>query len=319
MSGGGQFHSLDTSSAFSKRNTLALRGICAFEIMLGHIGGDSGEILLYPNRKAGILFVGVFFAISGYGLMYSVTAKSGYLDHFFTKRILRGILLEAYLVYALSVIVNICRTQEIPQLIDLIDPRRFLSQTNWYIGELLIFYLWFYFSVKFWRSKILVSTAIFSVFLAVVMFVSGMSIPWYGSTLCFALGICFFEIRDRLEVFLSKYYIRILLTELLTTGIMILLFYVLGSDSIAGNLIARNIASAAFTAFCFCLLGKIQIGNEVSFWLGKYSYEIYLIHPLALGWFRNKTGNSFLYATAVIGTTLICSWILGKLIPRKKG
>ena len=129
--------------------------------------------------------------------MYSVTAKSGYLDHFFTKRILRGILLEAYLVYALSVIVNICRTQEIPQLIDLIDPRRFLSQTNWYIGELLIFYLWFYFSVKFWRSKILVSTAIFSVFLAVVMFVSGMSIPWYGSTLCFALGICFFEIRDK--------------------------------------------------------------------------------------------------------------------------
>lgn len=316
---GGEFHLPDASSAFNKQNTLALRGICAFEIMLGHIGGATGEMILYPNRKAGILFVGVFFALSGYGLMYSVAVKPGYLDYFFTKRMLWGILLKAYFVYAVSVLVNVWQTQQISQMMYLIDPRRFFVQTNWYVWEILIFYLWFYFSVKFWRSKILVSTVIFSVFFVAMAFVSGIDNPWYGSTLCFALGICLFKMSNRLEHFLLKYYNIILLTELLTAGSMILLFYVLGNDSIAGNPIARNMASVAFTAFCFCLLSRLKVGNKVSFWMGKYSYEIFLVHLLAIEWFRNKAENSFLYATAVIGTTLIGSWILGRLIPRKSG
>ena len=250
--------------------------------------------------------------------MYSVTTKSGYLDHFFTKRVLWGILLEAYLVYALSVVVNVWQTQKISKMIYLIDPWRFFVQTNWYVWEILVFYVWFYFSAKFWHSKILVSTVIFSIFFVAVAFVSGIDNPWYGSTLCFALGICLFEMRDYLGHFLLKYYNRILLTELLTVGSMILLFYILGNDSVVGNPIARNMASVAFTAFCFCLLSKLRVGNKVSCWLGKYSYEIFLIHLLAIEWFRNKTENSFLYATAVIGTTLICSWILRMLIPRKK-
>lgn len=51
-------------------------------IMIGHIGLATGSIVLYPNRKAGILFVGIFFMLSGYGLIYSVDNKPEYLKHF---------------------------------------------------------------------------------------------------------------------------------------------------------------------------------------------------------------------------------------------
>lgn len=60
----------------------SLRGICAIEIMLGHIGIATENIFLFPNRKAGILFVGIFFLFSGYGLAYSVEHKRDYLHGF---------------------------------------------------------------------------------------------------------------------------------------------------------------------------------------------------------------------------------------------
>lgn len=62
-------------SVLSSEQTGALKGICAIEIMMGHIGSATESIFLFPNRKAGILFVGVFFLLSGYGLAYSMANK----------------------------------------------------------------------------------------------------------------------------------------------------------------------------------------------------------------------------------------------------
>lgn len=57
----------ETNYPLQGSSLIALRGICAIEIMIGHIGLETGSIVLYPNRKAGILFVGIFFMLSGYG------------------------------------------------------------------------------------------------------------------------------------------------------------------------------------------------------------------------------------------------------------
>ena len=53
------------SNPLNKSLALALRGICAIEIMIGHIGLVTGSVVLYPNRKAGILFVGFFSCCPG--------------------------------------------------------------------------------------------------------------------------------------------------------------------------------------------------------------------------------------------------------------
>lgn len=41
--------------AFSKENAIPLRGICAVEIMLGHLGIATEAIVLFPNRKVIVL------------------------------------------------------------------------------------------------------------------------------------------------------------------------------------------------------------------------------------------------------------------------
>ena len=66
--------------------------------MLGHIGIATQSVFLYANRKAGILFVGIFFMLSGYGLIYSLNNKPNYINNFLKKRMCR-IFFPAYIVY----------------------------------------------------------------------------------------------------------------------------------------------------------------------------------------------------------------------------
>lgn len=54
---------MDTVAYTSKLNqsvSQAIKGLSALEIMIGHLGIATGFSFLYPNRKAGILFVGIF-------------------------------------------------------------------------------------------------------------------------------------------------------------------------------------------------------------------------------------------------------------------
>lgn len=93
----------------SKSTTNALKGISAIEIMIGHLGIATGWMLLYPNRKAGILFVGLFFFISGYGLMFSYLRNKNYLKNFLIKKVVI-IIVPAYLVYLLNGVFELIQT-----------------------------------------------------------------------------------------------------------------------------------------------------------------------------------------------------------------
>lgn len=57
-----------SDTAFAISNTMALRGICSIEIMMGHLGIATGSIVLFPNRKAGILLWGSFLLYLVMGL-----------------------------------------------------------------------------------------------------------------------------------------------------------------------------------------------------------------------------------------------------------
>ncbi len=133
--------------------SLSIRGLSAVEIMLGHIGIATGLFILYPNRKAGILFVGIFFLLSGYGLSKSLNENKEYLKHFLIRR-MSSILIPAYLVYLLSGIIDLFRLKQFPFLIivQYVLCAEFFSRTNWYVFEILIFYIVFYLSCRFLRG-----------------------------------------------------------------------------------------------------------------------------------------------------------------------
>lgn len=184
---------------FSKENALVLKGVCAIEIVIGHMGIATGSIYLFPNRKSGILFVGIFFALSGYGLMYSVTNKPGYLDNLLRKR-LPKIVVPAYMIYAIGMLIKCTVQRDMSLLNRLISLPEIFAGINWYIWEIVALYVVFYIAARVGDIRkthwwILVISLIF-IFVAFILKIDN---PWYGSTLCFWLGIVYFLRRIGLK------------------------------------------------------------------------------------------------------------------------
>ncbi len=299
----------DTS--FTLNNSTALRGICSIEIMIGHLGVATNSIVLFPNRKAGILFVGVFFALSGYGLMYSLANKDGYLISFLPNR-MRKILIPAYVVFVLNIILHSIISQNMWNMIKIIDLKEFFWQTNWYVWELLMLYIVFYISVRIDKNpkRFHFIVLAFSIIFICVAYRLKFDNPWYGSTLCFWLGIVYFLHRDKFkEIFILRYPLIKIMSCCFVMTISFVLFFIRGG--VIGLLISRNVASVFFVIILIIGLYKFSIGNNISLWLGEYSYEIFLFHPVFISILRPWIKNDVIFAWAVIGITILASYLYG--------
>ncbi len=307
---------------FSLLQTSALRGICAIEIMIGHIGLATGSLVLYQNRKAGILFVGIFFILSGYGVACSVDHKMDYMKHFLINRMVK-LLLPAY---AIKVIMLITANWLFDFVGGGISRDNFFTDLNWYVWEQLLFYFVYWLAWKVVPAYVELSVGIFSGLFIVFAYMSGMDNPWYGSSLCFALGLYYYRYEKRNSgqaVFPNaigrkalKYYI-LLLTLLFITGTSIMLFFILGNDSILGNPVARNIASLSFGIAMIILLYKVRVGNRVSRLLGKCSYEIFLIHPYMISFLPEvSAGSKLLYGLLVVVFSVVFAFLIHLVVEK---
>lgn len=296
-------------TAFTIDNTIALRGICAIEIMLGHLGIATKSIVLFPNRKAGILFVGIFFALSGYGLMHSVRNKENYLIHFLPRRIGK-ILFPAYMVFLIRIILQNIINQSELSLMKFVNIKNFFRATNWYVWELILMYFLFYISIRFYGELGNYHWMIlcFSLFFIGIAYCSKFENPWYGSTLCFWVGIIYFLYKDKFkDIFVLNHPVIKMISCCLIMILFIGLFFVLGG--LIGIVVARNVASVLFVIIVMMILHRFDLKNVVAIWLGKYSYEIFLFHPIFINIFRPQIENNVFYSWVVIGTTILASYL----------
>lgn len=299
---------------FEREQSLALRGISAIEIMIGHIGLATDSVILYPNRKAGILFVGIFFLLSGYGVAYSTEHKPDYLKHFLLKRAMK-ILLPAYFIKVVMIIFDsLLRNTAEPLTIHL---RSFFTGLNWYVWEQLLFYLIFWIAYKVAPRYLEIIVGAVSVVFIGAAYIYGMENPWYGSSLCFVLGLCLYKLKKRKVEYGRVGYC--ILTGGLAVALIVSMgaFFLLGNDSVLGNPIARNVASVSFCMVTVLLLHKLRVVNSVSVHLGRCSYEIFLIHPYVLSILGNFPIESIaLRGILTVILTIILAYFIHLLIEK---
>lgn len=78
----------------------SLKGICCIMVVLCHIANRMVNVgFMKPFSIVGAYAVGIFFFLSGYGLMYSYLTKNNYLKHFIKKKVLK--------IYIIFVVINI--------------------------------------------------------------------------------------------------------------------------------------------------------------------------------------------------------------------
>lgn len=113
-------------------------------------------------------------------------------------------------------------------------------------------------------------------------YIQGIDNPWYGSSLCFVLGICFYKFEKRKVKCGRAGYCMLIGGLAFVLIVSMAAFFLLGNDSVLGNPIARNAASVSFCMMTVLLLRKFRVVNSVSVLLGRCSYEIFLIHQYVL-------------------------------------
>ena len=300
---------------FSIDSSQSLRGLSAIEITLGHIGIATQSIFLFPNRKAGILFVGIFFFLSGYGLIYSLKNKENYISNFFRKRFFK-IFLPAYTVYMIVLFIKLFILQipfEKDEIVKYIIGYHFADGANWYIVELIVMYALFQICYKYFQihyaNYILLTISLLFVLGA---FAAGLDNPWYGSTLCFNIGLFYGEYKEKINDFFWK---NFWIKNIFCMGIMLagILGFFLEDKSFWGNVLFRSIASTFWILWLISSLQRINFSSKLCNFLGSFSYEIYLIHPVVILLLSGIT-QPFIFSVLCLAITIMIAWLYHKLL-----
>lgn len=291
----------------SNRKTTLIKGIAIFCVVICHLGNFFTRF----TTPLGGIGVALFLIVSGYGLSESYK-KSG-IKGFWLKRFI-GVMIPYFFVEIFYYLFN----RDV-SLIEIIKDLTFLEpkfRLGWYLNYLLVWYIIFWMFYKLctrYRLK-LNSTLIVSFWFSVSVIIGfhyvDISSIRYEQTFSFFIGVIMSYFPDKIYRFISnkKWLIWILL------GILFLgikqIHYVRELPAV----MYVNIDLIIKTAISFGIMGYIVLTDfvyterSISL-LGKYSYELYLVHGSLLLMFNYIDFGVYSVMLFIIAT-VICSIIL---------
>lgn len=262
----------DENEIFQRLNMM--RGMLAIVVLLSHIWGYSGIVFLVPFNKIVTIAVTFFFFLSGYGMFKSYrNNEEKYIFKIFRVKI-PYLLWMAVVVYLFGVIIelvflglNLDDNTFTP-----IGIRHFVLSTNWYVYELIAFYIMFAIAMKLINEKYqLLFMAIISSIAFVCLFYSGLVEAYYNSIVGFLFGMfCYkYNFLNWKSKFKWLWIIALIILVIAFGGM-----FLLNRSSILFAII-RNIAAVAAIILCIFMVYKLDLCDKFFQYLSKISPEIY--------------------------------------------
>lgn len=261
----------------------SLRGLFALEIILGHCTRYDST-LLTPLGNFMLISVGFFFFVSGFGLMRSYIEKQDYLSSFFSHRILHLIIVAmTALVFTTAIaFLSPVKTDfaSIPVFEDIVVA--IFLRTNWYIRELLLFYVIFYVVYRFAKKNHLFLILILQFFVCIPLYFTGHTRCWFASLICFPLGMIMYKYYDKLISLLCSITGVIVTIFIFLIGVILSLTdysAVLGISFEKSELISacfNNIMCVGFMLMLTVILTKLKFKNPILSFFTQLSTELYL-------------------------------------------
>lgn len=204
-----------------------LKFIAALLVVNGHLfqfgGGPESWV---KEMNLGPLMVSFFFFLSGYGLMCSYSKKGmAYMDHFISHRLLRVILplVTAY-IFSITVYAFVVGPVDWNELFVTLLWGGPYMRYSWYVSELVVLYLFFYFVMRTkWSLRmksVLLSILVILLMVGLVVFKQPI---WYIESLpAFLMGIWFQEYEESKGCALSKF--KLLVCIIFLVGVFFVAF-----------------------------------------------------------------------------------------------
>lgn len=299
----------------SLQQSKILQGVAAVGIVFHHLSqyitnyGNvwKGPITIFSSM--GILFTTIFFFCSGFGLMRSLQSKPDYLKTFIRKRIPAVLIpfMISNVIYLLLVGMYFGSVNSVMEGLVCLFGLRLINTNTWFLVEIMILYLAFYFTHRFIKKSDRAMTAM-SICVVVMMLTSFllchdqseegghwfMGEWWYNTTIFFLAGMYVAKYYEKVVTFLKKHYKWLL-------PVTIVLFFATfgleehiirsfgyyreweghpGYGAKFITLLAQILTCAVWMLMLLLINMKVQIKNTVLILLGKISLELYIIHEL---------------------------------------
>lgn len=301
----------------SKKTCDCLKGIFAVCVLLHHLFQHSGlfhgTLIGIGLQFLGYFSVGVYFFLSGFGLMQSFQAKGKvYLDIFPKKRILPFYITIVFLTILYSLYQMLLGDGlEISLMIKSLLFGGTVIANGWYLQVQLFCYITFYFVFQFCRIR---SCGMALITVLTLCFILGMAVfgfahTWYVSVPLFVLGLWFSCSKNRFDQFIRnrKNWLILLLTSGLTFVISMLCCKFANITFISE--VSITLAECAFVFCVLLIVNKVNIDCSLTRKLGVISLEIYVMQGICLSFFHSyfwNIKNPYWYViVASMGTVLL--------------
>jgi peptidoglycan/LPS O-acetylase OafA/YrhL len=271
----------NSGGIFNLDQSTVWKGLCCIVVIFVHFPPSRQNSVQMAVHSFGYIAVTLFFMLSGYGLRWSLEYKPNYLQGFFRNRIPSLIVpyIITNLLWECFAVISGQSTNIWAFLIGSI----FLGVS--FVQLLLLFYVAFYIiysapTIPAYHKDVLMCTLVI-----IYSAVGGLGIFntwWDVESLGFAYGIAAFSMRNQLTARTSKGSLLNLIFAILFSLLLGILYLKFKSIDVLGKYFLRLFLGMAIIMVIFLISYKFRFGNFASRFLGKISYEVFLLHGLAM-------------------------------------
>lgn len=309
------------------QSTNGLKGFLALCIVFHHLSKWVTTGTEFSNFSyMGTYIVSVFFFLSGYGLYMQNERKENYLDNFLVKRLLK-ILIPFIIISSIYLVYGSINGQVLSSsfFIDLFKKGRTIIYNGWFVDVIILMYIFFYISFKLFRNKTISITI--NILLIIVYIVFAVKLGYdfwiYNSSLPFILGLIWAKNKKYIDGILNNYYFIILVIILgvlfLSHKYEVILERIHRVDNYS-YAFAANLDNIIFTLFFILIVRKIDFSNKYLLFLGKISFELYMIHGLVMSifgkYFVTSRLNDVIFTILVLIVSISLAWLINLIIKK---
>ena len=281
-----------------------IKGFAVLAIVLAHIGYYLAQDtrFLFPLSIIAGVGVNLFLLLSGYGLTHSMLNKHSTILSFYQRRVSR-VLIPLWIVLVILLIADRIFLQLSYPLVTIIQsffgffPKADLYQSldapMWYLTLILFYYL--FFPLVFSRKRPVLSACILAALGACCLLLplpvsEGVIGNYRSHIFAFPIGVLIAglftashpKLRSLSEKVTGFFQHKTWIEQVIRWALIVILSCLFAYTAVYSGIgQGANIEQSISLITVFCTLGVFllkPVENRFLYWVGVYSYEIYLLH-----------------------------------------